>query len=567
MLHQLCRIHKSNEQVALVQKLLRSNDQDKYDKLVKLAGSWKQLQSSEHETFVLNQFAALIKKYPWGKRIKADPEATARKKFFAAEHLCHRTNQRFLARRSCRPTLNEDILSRMRAFITYVIGHSPDIQDVFNNSAFGPGASIGVSRSTNVARKLLASKYSVTPGAFIYGYVAIMNNTHFRGVLSPETAPFSYGDADFAFERKQYRSKTCLVNHNKIAFVPKTALVHRTIAIEPLLNGYIQKGVDVVMKRKLKRVGLDLGDQSLNQEFARQGSIPGQANPFVTIDLSSASDSIAIEVVREVLPPDWFEFLNSLRSAEFEMDGSKHRYHKFCSMGNGFCFPLETLIFAAACNAVQAGTPGKDFLVYGDDIIVRQSRAKALIEVLNFLGFRINADKTFLEGPFRESCGADWYEGVDIRPFTLDFELDQVQNVFKALNLSRRNERTELFFSSIRPFLIGLLPLTLRFYRPHKGNADTGIDGTGDEHLLSEHCIFDRRNRVWMCRELITSALPDNFWKSAESGDIPLMWAALVGAASTMPFSFRSKTRTKVRLTACSEATSQWLPPVSKIND
>lgn len=558
-LNQLCKDHSGIDEISTIQRLVKSKD---WDNVLATVDSWSLLHRPKHEFYVLSQFAALIKKYPWGKLVKADPEGLAKKKFFAAEHSCHRINQRFIARRTCRPSLNEDSLSKMRRFITYVIGNTPPIKTIFSNSAFGPGASLGVSRSTNFARKLLADSWSVTPGAFIYSYVAIMENVHFRAILSPDTAPFYYGDAEFAFEREQYRKKTLLVKHNNIAFVPKTAKVHRTIAIEPLLNGYLQKGTDIVLRLCLKRIGINLEDQSLNQEMARQGSLPEQEDPFVTIDLSSASDSIAYEVVKELLPPDWFEFLNSIRSHQYKMGNTLYEYNKFCSMGNGFCFPLETLIFAAACTAVGAGKPGKDFMVYGDDIIVRRSVAEPLISLLGFMGFKINSDKTFLEGPFRESCGADWYAGEDIRPFTLDFALDSVQNVFKALNLSRRNERTTQFFHRSRLFLVNLLPSSLRFFRPYPGPADTGIDSIGDEFLYTDNAIYKHRERLWYCRSIITEPIQDRFWIRSGLAPQALMWGALVGAASTAPFAFRGKTRTKVRFTACSEATSKWLPPV-----
>jgi hypothetical protein len=38
--------------------------------------------------------------------------------------------------------------------------------------------------------------------------------------------------------------------------------------------------------------------------------------------------------------------------------------------------------------------------------------------VFPLLGLKLNLDKTFVHYPFRESCGADYYRGVDVRPFT-----------------------------------------------------------------------------------------------------------------------------------------------------
>lgn len=234
----------------------------------------------------------------------------------------------------------------------------------------------------------------------------------------------------------KFRERVRLVEHNKITFVPKTAKTHRSIAVEPLVNGYVQKGIDQVMRKRLRRIGIDLSDQSGNSEYARLGSLDNSDQSFVTIDLSMASDSLATEVVRQLVPAAWFELLNALRSKSFLLDDVEYKFEKFCSMGNGFCFPLQTLIFTAACKAVGAGVPGLDFKVYGDDIIVRRCHAEPVIRLLGELGFKTNTDKTFITGPFRESCGRDWFSGEDVRPFILDFRLDSVEALIKFHNLS-----------------------------------------------------------------------------------------------------------------------------------
>ena len=116
--------------------------------------------------------------------------------------------------------------------------------------------------------------------------------------------------------------------------------------MEPLLNGFVQKGTDLEMRRLLRKVGIDLSDQSHNQRLAKRGS-EGGFNPYCTIDLSAASDSLSYEVVKSFLPAEWFEYLCDIRAPRFLLAGADHteRYEKFCSMGNGFCFPLQTLLF------------------------------------------------------------------------------------------------------------------------------------------------------------------------------------------------------------------------------
>ena len=85
-------------------------------------------------------------------------------------------------------------------------------------------------------------------------------------------------------------------------------------------------------------------------------------------------------------------------------------------MGNGFTFPLETLIFWALTASACEGDVDS-VSVYGDDIICPRERADDVIDTLTMCGFKINLEKSFVEGPFRESCGCDYYKGIDIRPF------------------------------------------------------------------------------------------------------------------------------------------------------
>jgi len=220
--------------------------------------------------------------------------------------------------------------------------------------------------------------------------------------------------------------------------------------------------------------------------MAYKGSLDDSEDGFSTIDLSSASDSISTELCRELLPPDWFYFLNRVRSPAYVISElgveEPRRYEKFVTMGNGFCFPLQTLLFASLVHAVDpTAKPGSDFRVFGDDIIVRQKIAREVIRLLAKVGFRTNVRKTFVSGPFRESCGSNWYKGEDVTPMTLDRKLDSLENLFKFINLGRRNELTRLFLEDAVTDVISEIPDKFLFYRPFKGRPETGIDPLGLE--------------------------------------------------------------------------------------
>lgn len=202
---------------------------------------------------------------------------------------------------------------------------------------------------------------------------------------------------------------------NRVETVPKNWKTHRTIACEPTGNMPLQLAFDSYAKRRLRRYGVDLKFQSRNQEMARLGSID---NSFCTIDLKNASDTVSFNTVAWLFPDPWFRYLNDVRSTHYKGAFGYGLYSKFSSMGNGSTFCIETLVFASACYAVGS----KQFVVYGDDIVIEGELFEDLCRILRFLGFVINQDKSFSNGPFRESCGKHWWKGIDVTPFYLRWE-------------------------------------------------------------------------------------------------------------------------------------------------
>lgn len=140
-----------------------------------------------------------------------------------------------------------------------------------------------------------------------------------------------------------------------------------------------------------------------------------------------------------LLPPDWYELLSALRSPVTQIDGEEHRNAMFSSMGNGFTFELESLLFyvLARATAYFRGIAGV-ISVYGDDIIVPTEMAEDLVWVLKFFGFQTNPEKSFWNGSFRESCGGHYDNGVDITPFYIREPVDNVLAVIAVANALRR---------------------------------------------------------------------------------------------------------------------------------
>jgi len=201
---------------------------------------------------------------------------------------------------------------------------------------------------------------------------------------------------------------------------------------------FYQLGLGSIIERRLREVyKLDFKTQpELNSELARVGSESGR---FATIDLSSASDSLSVGVLRQILPREFFAWLMCLRVPATKLpDGRLVTLNMISTMGNGFTFPLETLIFTAVVASAYrvAGIPRKrgQWGVFGDDIIVETEVSRHVIRLLHILGFKVNTDKTFIEGPFRESCGGDFFLGHPVRGVYIKSLLTP-QDRYVAINL------------------------------------------------------------------------------------------------------------------------------------
>jgi hypothetical protein len=227
--------------------------------------------------------------------------------------------------------------------------------------------------------------------------------------------PFSTGCAKYgrqllkAFGFKQSHVSIC--DNNRVTAVPKNWKINRMIACEPEGNLSFQLAFDQFAKERLKRHGIDLSNQSLNQELARLGSIDAH---LCTIDFKNASDTVAENLVWLLFPWEWACLLSDFRCPVYKMgkDGRSRIYEKFSSMGNGSTFCIETLIFASIAYAIHS----KEYSVYGDDVIIESRLFEEYEALASYLGFTINADKTHYLGYYRESCGKHWFQGTDVTP-------------------------------------------------------------------------------------------------------------------------------------------------------
>lgn len=227
----------------------------------------------------------------------------------------------------------------------------------------------------------------------------------------------------------------------KFAMVPKDYKQVRLIAQSNTLSIMVQKTIGDCIRRALKRVNIDLDDQTINQEWAEIGSHTGLV---ATVDLSAASDSISLRMV-ELFPERFRSYFLNMRDTHVEVEGRRHKLAMIAGMGNGYIFELESLLFYAITKAVveEAGEDTSLISVYGDDIIVPFRCVTRLTEVFLSKGFLINNDKSYSTGPFRESCGKHFFNGSDVTPWYIKSDLDDCSELYHHFNgLTEWSNRT-----------------------------------------------------------------------------------------------------------------------------
>lgn len=390
-------------------------------------------------------------------------KAVAQSVFLRTEVDCAATNARIRsAIRNHRDFSMTNVLYLTKRRIAKILGGFK-IDKMLDLGRFGPGSTY-LCRGFDVSE---ARKFSLTDVTPAFNKIA-------RGLLAeyPLWAR-SLSDADY---------DVCpllnVVPGGRYSTVPKDQSTDRSIIIEPTINSFFQQAIGRYIRQRLLFASVDLNDQSTNQRLAQYGSI---YNDLATVDLSSASDLISLEVVRELLPEDWFYWLDVTRSHQVYLDGNWVKLEKFSSMGNGFTFDLQSLIFYTLAVSICEVTNHNAFWVnvFGDDIVIPSGTEQIIKAVFADLGFQINANKSYFDGPFRESCGRDYHLGVNIRGVYVkhietSIDLLKIHNRFRAWGVNHSYDVTKLC-RMIRQ------ASTFRNYRCPPSLGDVGFHSSFDE--------------------------------------------------------------------------------------
>lgn len=399
-----------------------------------------------------------------------DTKAEALKKFFQMEELCKQTNRRF-GRLSLDPLYKGPNVWLLNAFTRKIadvlVGYSPE--ELFDEANWGPGVTTRIKGVMATATNKFQFETGITRDLY---YLVSRCFSAAYPIWGDHLLKSGYPTFDIG---------------NQVVTVPKDAFIDRVIAVEPGLNLWFQKAIGSMIRRRLLIHGVDLNSQERNQQLARSGS---KDSVLATIDFSSASDTISKVLIRECFPAHWYELMDSGRSHFGLVDAKPVMWEKFSSMGNGFTFELESLIFYAAaysvCQYLKIDTSG--ISVYGDDVILPSSAVDVFSSFSEFLGFKLNVDKSYFGSvAFRESCGAHYYDGVDIKPIFIKKIAQNLFELYRQVNAVRRWAHTRMSKygcdATLKQCWLTLfreVPRCFRIYGPD-GKGDGFIVGNLDE--------------------------------------------------------------------------------------
>lgn len=456
-----------------------------------------------------------------------DTKQVALDNFELAEQQCRTTNRRFtnLALDPSFSGPNVWLLHSLTRKIARVLGEFESCE-FFEHGSWGPGVTASVKGSDVSASRKFRDERGVTEQLY-----PLISSSF--GLAYPHW-----------FEGLRRRGLD-VVKGNSIITVAKNAKTDRTIGIEPGINSWFQLSMGRILRRKLFRAGFNLNSDIKNQRGALQGSLTGQ---LATVDFSAASDTIAYEVAREILPLRWFTVLDACRSHYYTASDTTTKYEKFSAMGCGFTFELESIIFVQAALAVceYLGIVVDDVSVYGDDIILPTQAFSLYRSFCEFLGFTINQKKSFASGPFRESCGSYYFNGVDVKPIFVKSAPSTLRSVFNYANQIRLFAHRQCYelacdkrFQPIWLYLVRMIPSSLRLLGPRSL-------GEAVIHENMDCCRF-KRPLYYIEGYLVLGAAVSSvsIYKEDHGVNIAALWRTTEGIGNDIPL--RGVVRQKIK--------------------
>lgn len=230
------------------------------------------------------------------------------------------------------------------------------------------------------------------------------------------------------FKEKMKQFVVTLWYGSKITTVPKNVDTDRVIEVEVFGNMIVQRCIaHALIKCMNCYYAIDL----LDAQWLHKTLIADMEN--ATIDWSNASNSNWFSTVEWFFPKKVFKLLRGARSGVVSYRGDYFGLNMLSPMGNGFTFEVMTCFLMAIARELDSCA-----MVFGDDVIIHKDVALDYINTVSVCGWNPNMKKTFLDGPFRESCGGFYHSDVGYitsYEFTLPTDMYDVMVIANKLLL------------------------------------------------------------------------------------------------------------------------------------
>ena len=381
------------------------------------------------------------------------------------------------------------------------------IHQIMRDFRFGELTFTGGSQSEplrgmqSIADKLLTHKWEVSPGcADLFVDMAINDKAFIKAAKIRLRR--SLGDEGYLSKvREIYRIRhrkddvkryilySCLVerDHSRYSTVRKNNEIDRSIDMQPFINMLVQRAIGLGL-RELINNEFDVELEKLQTVHGRMIMDKSKA----TIDLKNASDSNTWSLVEFLFPKKFVSLLRKATPTFTEgLDGHFYVTKKVSSMGNGFTFELMSLVLMVTAQEFDPQAS-----VFGDDIVIDVAKANDFVIALQSAGWVVNVEKTFINSPFRESCGYNYHDDFGyLRSFDFEFpkSIGDCVVFFNKLGMLSSIE----YFRKLYELLRRAIPNALRGPWPH--GQSVGL--THEQDMSLDLYFFDRKFKT-------TSPLP-----------------------------------------------------------
>lgn len=207
-----------------------------------------------------------------------------------------------------------------------------------------------------------------------------------------------------------------------LSCVPKSYKAYRPVAPESVWRQAHLQAVKSAMERCIAESPwaeqLEVKDQDLNREAAREGSVSGH---YATIDLSSASDRIPRVFIQYLFPKDVVDASMKYLARYFTANGKRYKMWMWSTAGASITWITEHVFFFLLALQVtkELAAWQVPFLrkprTFGDDLIIDTRAFDLMHNILTRFNGKLSENKSYWSeaGGYRESCGAEYFKGED----------------------------------------------------------------------------------------------------------------------------------------------------------